>query len=411
MGILQVQLPSLHSGQQQVRNEAKRFNVLCCGRRFGKSTFGIDLATHPVLVGYPVGWFAPTNKSLSESWELAKITLKAVTSRTLEQSHTLELITGGKIEFWSLEDPDGCRGRKYKRVIVDEAAHVAKLQYAWELVISPTLMDYQGDAWFLSTPRGMNYFRTLYAYGQDPTKPEWMSWQMPTAANPFIPAGEIAAMRTRLGEAAFNQECLAQFVNWEGSVFRYVFECAKAEPQTGPKQGHVYAFGIDWAQRTDYTAVAIIDITERACVALERWQGLDYPTQENRVVGLNARWKPVAIVAESNSMGQPVIENLWRRRVPITPYYATNQTKALVIEGLALAFERQTIKIIPDEVLQAELNTFQAEKMPGGGLRYAAASGHDDTVIALAIGWSAVENYAPQKAVVHYYDPGVISKY
>lgn len=114
-------------------------------------------------------------------------------------------------------------------------------------------------------------------------------------------------------------------------------------------------------------------------------------------MGLCSRWKPHAIVAESNAMGQPIIENLWRRGLPITPYYATNQTKALVIEGLALAFERQTIKIIPDEVLTGELNSFQAEKMPGGGLRYAAASGHDDTVIALAIAWTCVESYAQKQ--------------
>jgi len=33
-------LPKPHAGQQQVIDGSKRFNVLCCGRRWGKTELG-----------------------------------------------------------------------------------------------------------------------------------------------------------------------------------------------------------------------------------------------------------------------------------------------------------------------------------------------------------------------------------
>ena len=50
-----------------------------------------------------------------------------------------------------------------------------------------------------------------------------------------------------------------------------------------------------------------------------------------------------------------------------------------------------TAKIQNDPVLIAELQAFEATRLPGGSLRYAAPEGqHDDTVIAAAIGLEAM---------------------
>ena len=47
----------------------------------------------------------------------------------------LELVTGGVIQFWSLVNPDTARGRKFKRVVINEAAMVDDLHYTWTAVI------------------------------------------------------------------------------------------------------------------------------------------------------------------------------------------------------------------------------------------------------------------------------------
>jgi hypothetical protein len=48
----------------------------------------------------------------------------------------------------------------------------------------------KGSAWFLSTPRGMNFFKHLFDEGQDGEREDWASWQMPTSENPTCLQGK-----------------------------------------------------------------------------------------------------------------------------------------------------------------------------------------------------------------------------
>jgi hypothetical protein len=155
----------------------------------------------------------------------------------------LELIGGGVIDLWSLDSADSGRGRKYAVVVIDEAAMIPDLEVAWQQSIRPTLTDLQGSAWFLSTPKGMNYFKMLFDRGPDPTFTDWASWQMPSSENPYIEPREIEDARLDLTESAFNQEYLALFVNWEGSVFRRVGEATTSGAVTKPEPGELSHFG------------------------------------------------------------------------------------------------------------------------------------------------------------------------
>jgi hypothetical protein len=103
---IRLTLPRRHPGQQQVAREAKRWNVLQCGRRWGKTTFGTDLLIEPALDGYPSAWFAPTYKLLAEVWRVAASTLAPATRSSNVQEKRIELVTGGVIDFWSLDDAD-----------------------------------------------------------------------------------------------------------------------------------------------------------------------------------------------------------------------------------------------------------------------------------------------------------------
>lgn len=215
--VLRVELPAPHPAQRQVKAEARRYNVVCCGRRWGKTTLGVDRLIEPALNGHPVAWYSPTYKMLSETWRELKRTLATVTASVSEQEHRLDLVTGGSIDCWSLERADGSRGRRYKRVVLDEAAMVRDLDQAWQAVIRPTLTDFEGDAWFLSTPRGLNYFHDLFVLGQD--DPEYASWRMPSATNPYLPPGEIEAARRELPALVFAQEYEADFTALAESRF------------------------------------------------------------------------------------------------------------------------------------------------------------------------------------------------
>jgi len=399
---IRVTLPSRHPGQIAVAESAKRFNVLDCGRRWGKTVFGIDRAIAPEVLRYPVGWFSPTYKMLLDVWREAERITAPITRRKSVQDHRLEFITGGLLEFWSLDNDDAARGRKYKRVLIDEAAMVRRLMDVWNFVIRSTLADYGGDAFFMSTPKGRNGFYNLWTLGQDPNSPEWMSWQMPTMVNPHIRPAEVEAMRTTMPERVFRQEILAEFLDDAGGVFRNVAACVAAVNQAGPTDGHSYVIGVDWGKLNDFTVLSVIDANARALVYVDRFNQIDYTVQMGRLRALCERFGPVAVVVERNSIGEPLIEALVRMGLPIVAFQTTNASKTAIIDALGLAFERGDIQILNDPVLINELQAYEMERLPSGLLRYAAPEGlHDDCVMSLALAWSELITPEPAGLVVY----------
>ena len=65
---INLQLLALHPAQTQIVQEAKRYNVVCCGRRLGKTVLGMDRLIHMALQGKPVAWFSPSYKYVVEIW-------------------------------------------------------------------------------------------------------------------------------------------------------------------------------------------------------------------------------------------------------------------------------------------------------------------------------------------------------
>lgn len=389
-------LPRLHTAQQQVKREAKRFNVVDCGRRFGKTLLGQDLAVHPILQGYPVGWFAPTYKILLEAWQVLTNTLQPVTRRVSQQEKRIELITGGVLEAWSLDNPDAGRSRKYKRAIMDEWSMVAKARETWQQAIRPTLTDLEGDAWFLGTPKGRNHFWELFILGQDAGLPDWNSWQMSTYANPFIKPSEIDAARAEVPDRVFRQEYLAEFLEDGAGVFRRVREAAILQP-SDPEKGKTYVGGIDWGRTNDYTVLRIIEAGSAKEVFMDRFSQTEFNTQLNRFKTAHARYNVATWIAEQNSIGMPLVEQLQYEGYPVQAFVTTNATKAQIIDALALALERSEIQILDDPIAVAELEAFESERLPSGLIRYSAPDGfHDDTVMSLALAWyGAVESKQP----------------
>jgi phage FluMu gp28-like protein len=347
----------------------------------------MDRLIHPALRGRPTAWFSPTYRQLSDAWRSLQSTLVPVTVRKNESEHRLELRGGGVIEMWSLDSPDSGRGRAYAAVVIDEAALVADLERAWQESIRPMLTDHRGEAWFLSTPKGTaNYFHTLFQKGHGLSRGEWRSWQMPTSANPFIDPAEIEAAKEDLSDLAYSQEYLAAFVSWAGAVFRRILDCVATSPSTGAAS----VIGVDWGRTNDYTVLCVVSDAGEV-LEIDRFRGIEYSLQRARLQALYERHAKPTIIAESNAMGQPVIEQLQRDGLRVRPFTTTNASKSEAIEALALAFERGEIKIPNDPVLIGELQAFEAKPLPSGLMRYEAPNhGHDDCVMALAIAWQGV---------------------
>jgi len=252
MASITIKLPSLHADQLRVVSHPARFKIVVCGRRWGKTFLAQDRAVHAMLQGQLVGYFAPDYKKLSEVYryieKVFKPMIKSESSTQLIESSNktegrIELKTGGIIEFWSMVDPDCGRSRKYHLALIDEAGLEIALADRWREAIRATLMDYQGVAYFLGTPKPpksiqlKDYgFYRFYQRGLPETVQvrnkkgdllfnedgspkmvpnKWKSFHAPSSANPTLRPEEIVEMRNEEGmtQRIARQEIDAEFLS------------------------------------------------------------------------------------------------------------------------------------------------------------------------------------------------------
>lgn len=399
-----VKLPALYPLQEQIKREARRYNCVTLGRRAGKTYLCTNLILEVALKGHPAGWFVPNYSTAAEVWrELTQI-LRPIATKANSTERRLELPNGGVIEVWTLENEDAGRGRKYKRVVVDEAAMARNLKTAWENAISPTLADLQGDAWFPSTPKGLNFYFDLFKRGSDDRYPDWKSWQLPSSVNPYLPPGEIDKARHDLPDLAFQQEWLAQFISSEGAVFRNVDACLLPDtPLPGEHEHCNVVAGVDWGQQNDYTAISVVCATHRREVFLDRFNKIDWHFQRGRIIHTLEAWKVRDCLCELNSIGSPNLEAL-RREVSERPsfnnprtirgFVTTYKSKGDIIRALSLCLEKEQAKWLADEAARFELLSYEQTITKHGNSQFGASEGnHDDTVIARALAWDAAKRF------------------
>ena len=397
MPTVDVVLPSLHIGQRKVVDNPARFKCLACGRRWGKTRVGTALDIEVALKGGRAWWVAPSYKMGAVGWRLVKELAIQIPGANISLGDRMVTFPGGgTVQVRSADDPDSLRGEGLDLCIMDECAFMK--EEAWTHAIRPALSDRQGRAIFISTPKGHNWFYRLFQRGLDPEYTEYYSWQFPTSDNPFIADEEIEAARATLPDRIFRQEYLAEFIADAGGVFRGVMDAVGAIPQDEALAEHQYVIGVDLAKHNDFTVIAVVDIGLKALVYLDRFNKIDLLIQAQRIEGAFKRFntfRRCSMIVERN-YNETVVEILQARGIPVQPFITTNASKTSAIGRLERAFDYDEISILNDLVLIAELQAYEAIRLPNSGLmRYSAPDGmHDDTVMALAFAWNGIQNVA-----------------
>jgi len=195
-----------------------RFTVIA-GRRWGKSRIGSIAGTEEASIPNTIGWAcAPTNPKLHryvipafqqlipDSWVQSWST----------EFNDLRLKNGSLIHFQTLEDPDQGRGQGLDWLWIDEVCELTKKH--WE-VISPSLIDRQGIAFFTTSPRSFDWvYEELYKPAED-LVPGYWACHAQTKDNPIISDEYLAREKVRLSEAMYRQEYEADFVIFTGAVY------------------------------------------------------------------------------------------------------------------------------------------------------------------------------------------------
>lgn len=379
---LEIVLPRRHWGQDEVLAEAKRWNVLACGRRWGKTVLGRELAVRSLLLGQSVAWGAPQYKFLGESFRSLRKVLEPLIVRASESEHRIEVLGGGSIDFWTLGDVNAGRGYRYSRWILDEAAMVEGLGDVFMEAVRPSLSDFGGDAWFLSTPKGRDFFWEAFELGRVDGSSEWKSWQRPSHENLKLSRAEIESARRMLPELSFRQEYLAEFLDGEDTVFRGVRDCVDVGRADGGLRvdGREYQVGVDLARIHDYTVISVVDDLG-VQVWFERVKGMSWENQVALVARICKQFGALAVV-DSTGVGDVVVEQLNSAGVEVVPFRFTRVSKRLLMERLAWRLDERSLRLMDVQVQTQELEGFAFDD---SGRMRARGSGFDDCVCALAL--------------------------
>jgi len=231
--------------------------VIRCGRRWGKTAMASTMICDGAARGENWGLFAPDYKITSETYRDIYEILEPITLSASKIDGVIRCVGGGRVDFWTLNNPRAGRSRKYHGVIIDEAAFAGPdMEDIWTKSIKPTLLDYRGVGWVFSTPAGQDDENWFYRICVDPGS-EFVEFHAPTSTNPYLPAEEVAKLELENSPEVYRQEYLAEFVDWSGVAFFPLEKLLVESGMLGP-DGKPLMVPVPMPDRCD-TVLAIID--------------------------------------------------------------------------------------------------------------------------------------------------------
>jgi hypothetical protein len=354
-------LGTLHAGQATAYRAlmGHRFKALRCGRRFGKTELAKTWISQGLIQGYECAWLAPQHMTWAEVYSELTETLRPILDTSSKSAAVIRTRTDGRLDFWTLENQIAGRGRRYRRVVIDEAAFAKEgdskldgsMMAIWEKAIKPTLYDYGGEALVCSNSAGKNPDNFFYNVCTDPQY-GFREYHATTLDNPLLPKRtqneSVAAWEARRAQfqadlirdndpLVYAQEYLAEFVDWSGKAFfsrdKLLHE-GQPVPYPNTCEG-VFAV-IDTASKTgtdnDATAVTFFaldrqrgqfplvildwEVTQIEGAILESWLPSVFERLEELSRTCRARRGSVGAWIEDKNSGTILLQQAQRRRMP-----------------------------------------------------------------------------------------------
>lgn len=202
-----------HRFQKEIHAGLKRFSVLVCHRRFGKTVLCvnalIDAAHRDGPPDQRLAYVAPTlSQAKRVAWDYLKhYGLRIPGAQASESELRLDFENGSRVSLHGADNPDSLRGLYLDGAVLDEYADFRP--EAYPTVIRPALSDRRGFAIFIGTPRGHNHFFDLYQAAL--RAPDWYAARFPVSATRLLPEDETDSARSQMTEAQYRQEYECDF--------------------------------------------------------------------------------------------------------------------------------------------------------------------------------------------------------
>jgi hypothetical protein len=415
-------IPAMHSPlQTEYLGSLAPISAACFGTKWGKTFstaawFAARLWTMQTGTSLPHWYVAPIYKQSKIAQRLVMNMLPKDRAELIQSQNLIRVFNAdGSIhsigEFRSAKNPNDLQGEGIATGVFDEADRASA--EAWnsfyttatitqapiKVISSPVRRGWFYDLWLKGTAKYINaeqrarLLRGDYTASVDGV----VSFNGPTADNPYVPRHVIERAKATLPEKAFRAYYLAQFPESGGVVFGNIDQCfdpaGTFEP---PLTGHRYVLGSDLGKHRDFTVCFVMDVTTRRIVWREKWKDLDWNTTARKIIELGELYNFADIIIDATGVGDPVLDNMVASGTgcEVQGFKFTNQSKRPLVENLVLGFDKQDL-ILPGPDCadtKEELEYFGFEITDSGNIRYEAEEGHDDEVFSLALCYWWVTN-------------------
>jgi hypothetical protein len=206
--------------QAKLHRQLKRFNVIICHRRWGKTVFSVNELLDQGLrcnkTNPQFAYIAPTYMQAERvAWEMLKQFTQMIPgveynqqklTCTIPRPHRNDKI---KIMLLGAENYDSIRGIYLDGVVLDEFA--AMDPQVWGKVVRPALADRIGWAIFIGTPAGQNHLYDVLQLALRQADKDWFAVVHKASTSNVLPAEELEGMKAEMTENEYEQEMECSF--------------------------------------------------------------------------------------------------------------------------------------------------------------------------------------------------------
>ncbi len=280
--------------QEHLHMMLKRFNVIVCHRRFGKTVFSINEIIDQSLRcdkrDPQYAYIAPNyGQAKRIAWNMLKdFTVNLPGVKTNEQDLRVEIPRPWRgdvvrIMLLGAENPGSVRGIYLDGCVLDEYAEMHP--EIWGQVVRPALSDREGWVIFIGTPRGHNHFYKIYRTSD--TDPEWFSVCFKASQTGILPQKELDSARATMSAEEYAQEYECDFgAALVGSYYAHLIKQIEDKKQI-TRVAYDAAMPVDtyWDLGIgDSTAIWFVQAVAREFHVIDYYEmsgkGLDYYVKE-----------------------------------------------------------------------------------------------------------------------------------
>jgi hypothetical protein len=302
-----------HKYQFEIHANLKRFSVLVCHRRFGKTFLAInaliDAALRSPKENGRYGYVAPFLKQAKQvSWDyLKRFALQIPGTRANESDLSIDFPNKARVRLYGSDNGEAMRGLYFDGVVLDEVADMR--METWPEIIRPALADRKGWCLFIGTPKGLNQFHDLYQHAL--TNDTWYAGMFRVDETDVLDKDEVALAKETMTENQYRQEFLCDFsASIDNALITIdkVTDSAAIKRKESDVAGSPRVLGVDVAR---FGADRSVIQKRQGLAAYEPiiFNDIDNMTLAGMVGQTINEWKPDAVFIDAGR-GEGVIDRL-----------------------------------------------------------------------------------------------------